>query len=371
MHLITKNIFINTVFCNTLGWRLRNEKIRTEFSLGQLFRMEQGKEIHKLARSLYPKGIFINELSSTAANERTCDFLKDPKTQVIFEATFLSGSFVAKADILIRNAKSWELIEVKSSVVATEEFIDDMAYTTLVAQATGFHPSTISLVLIDKKYRLCMPPEQLFLKADMTEQVLVKVEEFKTIFNFIDSVSSTPDEPEPQLTYNCKQCEEFGKCLGKEIETHIFQIPRIQQKAVEKLIASGITSIHEIPDSFSLTDNQKRVVDCVKCGKMQIDPDLHKKLAKISWPAFYLDFETIMTAIPLWLDIAPYEQIPIQYSIHICESSGKIIRHIDYLADSHQDCRRELANRLIEDLKREGSIITYSSFEKTTRKSVV
>jgi len=74
----------------------------------------------------------------------------------------------------------------------------------------------------------------------------------------------------------------------------------------------------------------------------------------------------MMTAIPLWPDIAPYEQIAVQYSIHICERCGKIIRHIDFLADPHQDCRYELANRLIEDLKGEGSIITYSSFEKTT-----
>ena len=108
------------------------------------------------------------------------------------------------------------------------------------------------------------------------------------------------------------------------------------------------------------------MVECVKCGKMQIDPDLRKKLASILWPAFYLDFETMMTAIPLWPDIAPYEQIPIQYSLHICESSGKIIRHVEYLADPHRDCRRELAERLIEDLEGEGSIITYSSFEKTT-----
>ncbi|HUT39358.1 MAG TPA: DUF2779 domain-containing protein [Methanoregula sp.] len=366
MQPITKNIFINTAFCSTFGWRLRTGKIRTEFSPGELFRMEQGKEIGRLARERYPDGIFVNELRSEAAANRTRDLLKNPQTRVLFEATFLAGNYIARADILVRDAKSWELIEVKSSIVTKEEFIDDMAYTTLVAQAAGFHPSVISLILIDKNYRLGMPPERLFVKADMTEHVLARVEEFKTIVDFIDSVSSTPDEPEPQLTYNCRQCGEFAQCMGKEIEAHIFQIPRIQKKAVENLIASGITSIHDIPDSFSLTDNQKRVVDCVKCGKMQIDPELLKRLATVSWPAGYLDFETMMTAIPLWPDIAPYEQIPVQYSLHICRSSGQIIHHRDYLADPHRDCRRELAGRLIEDLKGEGSIITYSSFEKTT-----
>jgi hypothetical protein len=328
--------------------------------------MEEGKEIGRLARERYPDGIFVNELRPETAARRTRDLLKKPQTRVLFEATFLAGNYLARADILVRDAESWELIEVKSSIAAKEEFIDDMAYTTLVAQTAGFFPSAINLVLIDKNYRYGMPLEHLFLKADMTEQVLARVEEFKTLADLIDSVSSTPDEPEPQLTFNCRQCGEFAKCLGKEIEAHIFEIPGIRQKSVDKLIASGITSIHEIPDGFSLTDNQKRVVDCVKCGKMHIDPDLLKKLATISWPACYLDFETMMTAIPLWPDSAPYEQIPVQYSLHTCERWGKIIRHRDYLADPHRDCRYELARRLIEDLKGEGSIITYSSFEKTT-----
>lgn len=366
MQPITKNIFINTAFCTTLGWRLRNGKIQTEFSPGQLFRMEQGKEIGSLARSLYPEGIFVNELTSKAAAERTRDLMKNPETRVIFEATFLSGNYIAKADILVRVGNSWELIEVKSSVAEKEEFIDDMAYTTLVAQAAGFLPTTISLILIDKNYRYGQPIEKLFVKTDSTEQVLEKVTAFKTIVESIDSLTSTAAEPEPVLTYNCKQCDQFSECLGKEIASHIFEIPRISQKAVEKLLSSGITTIHEIPEGFSLTDNQKRVVDCVKSGKMHVDTDLRKKLSAIHWPAFYLDFETMMTAIPLWPDIAPYDQIPIQYSLHICESSGKIIRHIDYLADPRHDCRYELAKRLIEDLKGEGSIITYSSFEKTT-----
>ena len=254
MQPMTKNIFINSVFCNTLGWRLRNGRIQAEFSPGQLFRMEQGKEIGSLARSLHPDGIFINELSSNAAFARTQDHLKNPEIRVLFEATFLAGNYVAKADILVRDGKSWELIEVKSSVEPKGEFIDDMAYTTMVAQAAGFSPDIISLTLVDRNYRLGMNPEKLFVKANMTDLVFAKVEEFKKIFGLIDSVSSLPVEPKPQLTFNCKQCEEFEKCLGKEIESHIFNIPRISQKTIGELIASGITSIPEIPDNFHLTD---------------------------------------------------------------------------------------------------------------------
>ena len=365
MQPITKNIFLNTAFCPTLGWRLRNGKIHIELSPAEQFRMEQGKEIGKLARTLYKDGIFVTESGSSAA-KRTRDLLKDPTASVIFEAAFIAQSCVARSDILVRDKKSWELIEVKSGVSIKDELIDDLAYTTLIAEAAGFRPSAISLMLVDKNFRLGMPTERLFVKTDVTMRVIERTKEFKPLLDSIDAITLTPDEPEPELTYNCKQCGEFAECLGKEIVSHIFEIPRISQKAAEKLIAAGITSIHEIPEGHSLTDNQRRVVDCVKCGRMQVDPGLNEKLATIRRPAFYLDFETMMTAIPLWPDVAPYDQIPTQYSLHICDGPGKNIRHIDYLADPRRDCRRELAERLIRDLKGEGSIVAYSSFEKTT-----
>lgn len=85
----------------------------------------------------------------------------------------------------------------------------------------------------------------------------------------------------------------------------------------------------------------------------------------LSWPAFYLDFETVTTALPLYAENSPYEQIVTQYSIHQCSQPGKVTRHLEYLADASRDCRRELAEQLISDLDIQGSIIVYSSFEKT------
>ena len=90
------------------------------------------------------------------------------------------------------------------------------------------------------------------------------------------------------------------------------------------------------------------------------------RLDKVEWPAYYLDFETAQTAVPLYAGLAPYDSFPTQYSIHLCDRRGNIIAHRDYLADPGRDCRRELAEHLVTDLERKGSIITYSSYEKTT-----
>lgn len=144
----------------------------------------------------------------------------------------------------------------------------------------------------------------------------------------------------------------------------IFEIPRLSEPKFKKLMSLGVVSIENIPDIFPLTENQQVVKNCVQSGKPFIADGLRNELESISWPPYYLDFETVMTAIPLYEDIAPFTQIPIQYSIHKCASPGQILSHSEYLADPNRDCRRKLAESLINHLKGEGSIVVYTNFEK-------
>jgi hypothetical protein len=115
-----------------------------------------------------------------------------------------------------------------------------------------------------------------------------------------------------------------------------------------------------------LTENQLRVKNYVKSNSLFVGDKLRNELNVIVWPAYYLDFETTQTAIPLYPDMPPYTSIVTQYSIHKCSAPGNVIDHLEFLADESKDDRKELAKHLIKDLEGEGSIITYSSFEKTT-----
>jgi hypothetical protein len=82
-------------------------------------------------------------------------------------------------------------------------------------------------------------------------------------------------------------------------------------------------------------------------------------------PAHYLDFETVQTALPLFEGVAPYGQIPTQYSLHIFDQRGEVQEHREYLASPERDCRRVLAENLIMDCGETGSIVVYTHFEKT------
>ncbi|HDL60225.1 MAG TPA: DUF2779 domain-containing protein [candidate division WOR-3 bacterium] len=366
MRNVSKEIFLNALVCPTLGWlrRMRREEISREPTLGEQFRKEQGIEIHRRARELYPEGFLIDDMDMGSASEKTKGLMKDPKVSTIFEGMFFVDGFITKADILKRKGKGWHLIEVKSSVNDKEEFVDDMAYTTMVIDRCGFDISTISILLISKDFRLGMKNDDLFVELDHTNEVLNRVKEFKPLWELVEKMTRQPVKPDPKLRFECRRCELFEECLGKNIENHIFDIPRLSQPKFDQLTKLGIVRIEDIPNDFPLTENQAIVRNCVQTKKPFIGNKLKNELETISWPAYYLDFETVMTAIPLYSGIAPYTQIPTQYSIHKCSEPGRVIDHFEYLADPSKDCRRELAKNLINHLKGRGSIITYGNFEK-------
>ena len=372
MRNVSKEIFLNAVACPALGWliRMSREEVSREPTLGERFRMEQGMEIGKRARELHPNGVLIVDTNIASASKKTKSLMDDPNVPVLFEGTFLIDGFIAKADILKRKDDGWHMIEVKSSVNDKEEFIDDMAYTAMVIDHCGFDISIVSLLLISKGFRLGMKNENLFVEIDHTDKVLDRVELFKPFWEQIEDMTRRPVKPEPELRFVCRKCELFKECLGKDIENHIFDIPRLTQSKFDKLVELGIIRIKDIPDEFPLTENQDRVRKCIQTKKSFVGDRLKSELESISWPTYYLDFETVMTAIPLYPDIAPYTQIPTQYSIHKCSELGHIIDHFEYLADPSKDCRKELAENLIDDLKGEGSIVIYSNFEKAVINSL-
>ena len=365
MRNISKQIFLNALSCPVLGWETRSQKISEAPTMGEKFRMEQGIEIGRRARALYPEGILIEEGDMASASKTTARLMADPGVSILFEAAFLTGNFGARADILRREKDGWRMIEVKSSVRDKVEFIDDMAYTVMLMDRRGYGISNVSLLLISKAFRLGLRDEDLFVEMDHTDEVLDRVEVLRPLWEGIDFLTGAPEKPWPELRLACRKCALFKTCLGQNIPNHIFDIPRLSASKFDKLTEQGILRIEELPETFPLTENQKRVRDGVQSNKPFVSKDLGSALEAISYPAYYLDFETFMTAIPLYPDIPPYAQIPIQYSIHICSGPGRITAHLEYLTDPKRDCRRALAERLLRDLGEKGSIIAYSPFEKT------
>lgn len=361
---------MKAVICPTWGWALRNDDALDPDSLppkslGQMFRIDQGLDIGNRARSLYAGGLLIREKDMERAAVATQQALDNPNISTVFEGAFLVDGTAARADVLTRDGAGWHLLEVKSSANDRSEYVDDLAYTAMVLSQAGLEVTRASLLLISKDFRLGMDNQQLFVEVDHTDDVLVRAVGLRQIWPNVLEESSRPEKPAEALKYECRRCELFLQCTGKNIENHIFDIPRLSLKKFTQLTESGIVRIEDIPTDFPLTDRQSLIREAVQAQAPIVRADLEFELARVSWPAHYLDFESVTTAIPLYPGIAPHNQIPTQYSAHCCQGIGEVTSHSQYLSDHTKDSRLELARQLIEDLPGNGSIIVYSNFEKT------
>ena len=103
---------------------------------------------------------------------------------------------------------------------------------------------------------------------------------------------------------------------------------------------------------MKLNEIQQRQVDYAlhDLGDYTNPEKIRAFLSKLSYPLYFLDFETLQPAIPIYLGSKPYSQIPFQYSLHYIEREGGELKHSEFLGEPEEDPRRALAARLCEDI---------------------
>jgi hypothetical protein len=369
MYGLTKRIFLASRNCLRQGWYLQNALSTEPASDADKFRTEQGQLIGQQARLLCPGGILIQEQRLGDATRRTAKLLVDPDLQAIFEAAFRWNDCTTRADLLVRENRGWTIKEVKSALADGEppdELVNDVAYTVMVARGAGLPVERCSLLLLSRDFRLGMLPEELFVEIDVTQKVEARLSDFAASLEQIKAALSQPAPPPASLIAACRSCDFFGtECLGRTLNHPVIEIPRLHRNRLAALADRGIVEISAVSDNFPLSNTQRIAVSCVKTDREYIGPSLSVSLAKMQWPASYLDFETVATAIPLYPGVAPYEQITTQFSLHRCDKPGHVVAHHEFLADPSRDCRRELAENLLAVLGDQGSVIVYhAAFER-------
>lgn len=338
------------------------------------FRMMQGQEVGEWARRLYPEGILVAGTKEKGADEITQELIANRKSATLFEATFCSGSFVAKADILRCHSDSWHVLEVKSSfsdTVRLDGTIDDLAYTVMVLKRAGLEVVKASLLLISRAYRFGGSADRLFVELDKTTDVLARVEKFEGSANCQLDILFNNTPPIPVLCPACRECDYFKEpCLGAGFAHTVLEIPGLHPKKLQQLSGAGTVDLSLVPPDLKLNDRQERAKNAAICERVFVDPALEGALNAVSWPCHYLDFETVATVLPLFPGHGCHQQVLTQFSVHHRETMTSETQHSEYLADEGRDCQRELAEALIAATARQGSIIVYSSFEQVRIKAL-
>jgi hypothetical protein len=124
----------------------------------------------------------------------------------------------------------------------------------------------------------------------------------------------------------------------------------------------GIFDIKDVPVSPELSDKHLIQIEAHRTGRPYVNaPAIRDFLAELRYPLYFLDFETIAPAIPIYDLTRPYEDVPFQFSLHVIEKEGKKPVHYSYLALGKVDPRLELLKRLQDLLGQKGTIVAYNA----------
>ena len=138
---------------------------------------------------------------------------------------------------------------------------------------------------------------------------------------------------------------------------------RIDRKRALELEADGFATIYDLPSDLELSVIHARQVKAVQSGRMVVEPTLAKALAPFASPLAFLDFETVSLAVPHWTGCRPWQQVPVQFSVH-AEERGALVHH-EWIADGPEDPRAALAAALVEACAGAKKIVAYyASFER-------
>lgn len=334
-----------------------------------------GNEIGEIAQKLCPDGILIEDQNNLAAAiAATKIAMAAHADKPIFEATFQHDGLLVQADVLLPTSTGYRMTEVKSSTSVKPYHIDDCAVQAWVLKQNNIRLASVELAHVDTSF---------IYMGDGNYQGLLKSvrldEEIDVLLDKVPQwVSGAREtlaghepciEPGPQCNdpFECpfiSYCTQ-GMNICEEPEYSLDVLYRMSSKQKVELRELGYIDARHVPEEY-LNEKQSMIQQASKTGKPRFDRRAAKKeMSVLSYPRYYVDFETIAPIIPRWSGTSPFSpQVPFQWSCHIEYAPGKL-HHEMFLDVSGDDPRHAFAESLIGALAKDGPVLVYNAaFEK-------
>ena len=371
--MLSKSKYLAGWQCPLRLWhQCYNQHLASEVSPAQQSLFDTGHEVGELATRLYGEGVLMESdpLRHEQAVCETYRAMEDPLVKAIYEASFVYDDVRVRVDILARIGSSkWNLIEVKSSTRVKNEYLPDVAVQYHVLKGVGLDIDRVILLHLNNQYVYDggkLDLEHFFIPSDLTQETLLSQEEISGKLQEFRDMLQNPHPPgaiPSRSCFNPHPCEFWEHCRQDMPEHWIIELGGIGQNKLNELTSMGIEDIRSVPDSFPLSDIQNRIRNCVKNNEEYLSRELRSELEGVEYPVHFLDFETLGLAIPRYPGTRPYQTVPFQWSDHVLHEDGRV-EHREYLCEEDKDPREEFARALLGALGRDGSIVTYTTYEE-------
>ncbi|MFC1874149.1 DUF2779 domain-containing protein [Chloroflexota bacterium] len=375
-HLLSKSKYLTGLQCPRLVWVQFHEPERmpeTDPVTRHVF--DQGHLVGELAKRLFPDGIDITTDDFMGNISTTLELLKNRRP--LFEAGILAGKLYSRVDILSPTGEEeeWDIVEVKSSTSVKDVHISDVAFQRYCCHKSGLNIRKCYLVLINNQYVKDeeIDPEGLLAIHDVTDKVEEAGVGIQDRIDGILEVISQGACPEMIIGPHCRAPYEcpLTDCWEHLPDGNVFTLYYSGKKSFN-LYDSGIVSIKDIPGDYKLSGKQAIQKEALITEETHLDKDaIRGFLASLEYPLYYMDFETINPAVPLFDGTRPYQHTPFQFSVHVVRNVHSDPEHYSFLANGTGDPRSAFLAELQKTLGNSGSIITYNKgFEEGILKNL-
>ena len=336
-------------------------------------RFESGNEVGDLAMGLFGPFVEVTTIKANGSLDLTAMVKKtmlemNKGTENICEASFVYDNNYCAVDILRKTKDGWAIYEVKSTSfpefegqkAKLDKYAPDIAYQKWVLTQCGINVTGTYLVCLNSDYvrQGALDIQELFTIVDMEELVENEYLKVPAQVNMALKVLNTDKEPDDDLSEHCMKpyaCPFLDYCKHQhsipEDKPTVFDLYRMNfSKKLEHYHAGRI--LFKDVRKEELSDKQQMQVECTLNNTEHIDKDgIREFLSGLSYPLYFLDFETLQQPIPQYDGQKPYQQITFQYSLHIKKSENSPYEHKEFLAPSDgKDPRRSLAEQLCKDI---------------------
>ena len=405
---LSKSRYTQFCQCPKALWLSINKLDEATVDAGVEARFAEGNVVGDLAMGLF--GNFVEVTTTTndgkldlnAMISKTRELMASNECDVICEASFSYSngeqSNYCAVDILRRTPGGWAMYEVKSTtshvsditltdkdfVKKVKKYATDIAFQKWVLEKCGINVTGTYLVTLNSDYirKGEWDIEQLFNVIDMQELVANEHVKVENISQAAHGVLKKDGEPEIKIGIGCNnpyQCAFWRYCTaqaGLDLENDkatVFELYSMWTSKKFELYNSGKVTFEDVRNEKKLNTIQRMQVNCTLDKEDYINKDGIKEfLNKVTYPLYFLDFESMQPTLPQWDGTRPYMQVCFQYSLHYIEHEGGELKHKAFLAQSDgSDPRRSLAEALCRDIPMNVCTMAYNDpFEKTRIKEM-
>lgn len=374
---LSKSKYCKSKQCNKILWLDKNKpEVATMTTRKSV--LENGTKVGELARNYFGKNVnieFDTDLSRMIV--ATKKELKNAPN-IITEASFDFENNFCSVDILKNDLDGVEIFEVKSSTGINEIYLDDISYQYYVLTNQGLKVKKANIVYLNSNYVRMGELElnKLFNIEDVTDIAISKQDEIKNKIEEINEyMSANKEEPKKLLDMYCfnpYECAYWNYCSRNLPKNNVFDIRIMHKNKKFELYKKGKISFEDVLNEDINPKYLEQIDFEVNNKNHKINKENIKEFLKtLTYPLYFLDFETFQQAVPEYDGVSPYMQIPFQYSLHYIENENGNLKHKEFLAEAGIDPRRKLAEKLVEDIPSNVCVLAYNmSFEKTVIKKL-